>query len=388
MKQTLKIFTLLAAMLTLAGCDPDEMFNTERDITYSVSEKTNYSEHPEKTETTTVHLKTEAEWQALLDRFCDWAEGGSTVTFHRVGTQRAAFASGKGIARTGHALSLQAKDAVEYSTTSREEMKRWMALMEDEGKTVTVSYDPATGTWNGTAYANAPQPPLPSGGLITYECDGMNDFGYIWSFDTVNRRVYITIHYTLQNITAPDYPVGVYEYRLADEVNTPFAYWLIDSWGDTAGLYYLESIGDDTLHFNSTHISNPATLVRTDNWQTYLSVDDISGAAIVMHINTDVIETNPTQFIGQANSNYDNGQAYGPGRFIMVRTSTIDYDGTLLYFLNFDFTSFGNDEVYGNSLIQNEPIVDDHFIIYHGLYHNRQAPNGLGFTSQDIFWRL
>ena len=29
MKQTLKILTLLAAMLTLAGCDPDEMFNTE-----------------------------------------------------------------------------------------------------------------------------------------------------------------------------------------------------------------------------------------------------------------------------------------------------------------------------------------------------------------------
>ncbi len=267
-------------------------------------------------------------------------------------------------------------------------MKRWMAQMEDEGKTVTVSYDPVTGTWNGTAYATAPQPPLPSGSLITYECDGMNSFGYIWSFDTVNRLVYITLHYTLINITQPDYPEGVYEYRHADEVDTPFAYWLIDSWGDTAGLYYLESIGDDTLHFNSTRLGNPATLVRTDNWQTYLSVDDISGAAIVMHINTDVIETNPTQFIGQANSNYDNGQAYGPGRFIMVRTSTIDYGGTLLYYLNFDFTSFGNDEVYGNSLIQNEPIVDDHFIIYHGLYHNRQAPNGIGFTSQDIFWRL
>ena len=366
MKQTLKILTLLAAMLTLAGCDPDEMFNTERDITYSVAEQT-----------ATVHLKTEAEWQELLDRFCDWAEEGNSVTFRRADGNQAAAAK--------HSTS---KEATTYSSTSREDMKRWMAQMEDEGKTVTVTYDPATGTWNGTAYATAPQPPLPSGGLITYECDWMNSFGYIWSFDTVNRLVYITLHYTLINITQPDYPEGVYEYRHADEVDTPFAEWLIDSWGDTAGLYYLESIGDDTLHFNSTHISNPATLVRTDNWQTYLSVDDVSGAAIVMHINTNVIETNPTQFIGQANSNYDNGQAYGPGRFIMVRTSTIDYGGTLLYYLNFDFTSFGNDEVYGNSLIQNEPIVDDHFIIYHGLYHNRQAPNGLGFTSQDIFWRL
>ena len=198
MKQTLKILSLLAAMLTLAGCDPDEMFNTERDITYTVSEKTNYSEHPEKTETTTVHLKTEAEWQALLDRFCDWAEGGSTVTFHRVGTQRAASASGKGIALTGHALSLQAKDAVEYSTTSREEMKRWMALMEDEGKTVTVSYDPATGTWNGTAYATAPQQPA-QGGVKTYVNMGFNEMSggmnVIVTIDSANHTAYVNFDY-------------------------------------------------------------------------------------------------------------------------------------------------------------------------------------------------
>lgn len=360
--KTIKFFALLAAVLTLAACnkDKEDGFH-ERDIMYIV-----------EGQTTTVHLATEAEWDALLDRFCDYAEGGSSVTFRNAKS----------------ANKSATKEAITYSTTSREEMKRWMAEMEDAGKTVTVTYNSNTGTWNGTAYATAPQPPVPTGGLITYECDLMNDFGYIWSFDTVNRRVYITLHHTLQNITAPDYPVGVYEYRHADEVNTPFAYWLIDQWGDTAGLYNLESIGNDTLHYNTNPLGYPATLVRTDNWQTYLSVDDISGAAIVMHINTDVIETNPTQFIGQANSNYDNGQAYGPGRFIMVRTSTIDYDGTLLYYLNFDFTSFGNDEVYGNSLIQNEPLVDDHFIIYHGLYHNRQAPNGLGFTSQDIFWRL
>lgn len=363
MKQTIKLsiaFLLMAALFAACNKDKEELRH-ERDIVYTVAE-----------ETTTVHLTTEAEWQQLLDHFCDYAEGGSSVTFRNAKS----------------ANKSATKEAITYSTTDREAMKRWMAQMEDEGMTVTITYDPATGTWNGTAYATAPQPPLPSGSLITYECDWMNSFGYIWSFDTVNRLVYITLHYTLINITQPDYPEGVYEYRHADEVDTPFAYWLINSWGDTAGLYYLESIGDDTLHFNSTHISNPATLVRTDNWQTYLSVDDVSGAAIVMHINTNVIETNPTQFIGQANSNYDNGQAYGPGRFIMVRTSTIDYGGTLLYYLNFDFTSFGNDEVYGNSLIQNEPIVDDHFIIYHGLYHDNQAPNGLGFTSQDIFWRL
>ena len=374
---------MLAAVMLLGACNKENsVVSHVRDIVYTVTDGPLASSRQNTdNNTTTVHLETDAEFDALLGQFCDWAEKGSTVTFYRPGTQPSRL-------HAGGTPAHPTKEATTFSTTDREAMKRWMAQMEDQGMTVTVTYDPATGTWNGTAYSTAPQPPVPTGGLITYEHDGMNIFGYIWSFDTVNRRVYITLHYTLQNVTQPDYPVGVYEYRHADEVNTLSAYWLINSWGDTAGLYNLESIGSDTLHFNSTRIGNPVTLVRTDNWQTYLSVDDISGAAIVMHINTDVIETTPTQFIGQANSNYDDRHAYGPGRFIMVRTSTIDYDGTLLYYLNFDFTSFGNDEVYGNSLIQNEPIVDDHFIIYHGLYHNRQAPNGLGFTSQDIFWRL
>ena len=371
MNRFARLSFLVATALLSVGCTkcywPED---TVRDITYTIAPAASAIDNAT---TTTIHLETEAEWQALLDRFCDYAEDGSEVTFYNANHK---------------AAKSPTKEAVTYSTTDREAMKRWMAQMEDEGKTVTVTFDPATGTYSGTAYATAPQPPVPSGGLITYECDGMNIFGYIWSFDTVNRRVYITLHYTLQNITQPDYPEGVYEYRHADEVNTPFAYWLIDQWGDTAGLYILNSIGSDTLHFNSTRLGNPATLVRTDRWQAYLSVDEVSGAAIVMHINTDVIETNPTQFIGQANSNFDNGQAYGPGRFIMVRTSTIDYGGTLLYYMNLDFTSFGTDEVYGNLLIQNEPLCDDHFIIYHGLYHDNQAPNGLGFTSQDIFWRL
>ena len=221
MKTTVKLFALLAAVLMLAACNPEPV-EVERDIVYTVAE-----------ETTTVHLTTEAEWQQLLDHFCDYAEGGSSVTFRNAKS----------------ANKSATKETVTYSTTDREAMKRWMAQMEDEGMTVTVTYDPATGTYSGTAYATAPQPPMPSGGLITYEHDGMNNFGYIWSFDTVNCRVYITLHdhqfYPQDRSYVPDYPVGVYEYRHADEVNTPFAYWLIDSWGDTAGLYNLNSIGND-----------------------------------------------------------------------------------------------------------------------------------------------
>lgn len=132
-----KIFFILMGLTTMMGlgsCSKDDdkssRFN-ERDIVYTVAE-----------ETTTVHLATEAEWQALLDRFCDYAEGGSSVTFRNAKS----------------ANKSATKETVTYSTTSREEMKRWMAQMEDEGMTVTVTFDSNTGTWNGTAYATAPQP--------------------------------------------------------------------------------------------------------------------------------------------------------------------------------------------------------------------------------------
>ena len=122
--KTAKLFTLLAFVLTLAACNKENLRH-ERDIVYTVAEQT----------ATTVHLATEAEWQQLLDHFCDYAEGGSSVTF------RNAKSSNKS----------PTKDATTFSTTDREEMKRWMAQMEDEGMTVTVTFDPATGTYSGSA---------------------------------------------------------------------------------------------------------------------------------------------------------------------------------------------------------------------------------------------
>ena len=72
--------------------------------------------------TTTVHLKTDAEFDALLERFCGYAQEGSEVTFYNANR-----------ASTG------AKDVTNYSTTSREEMISWMRQMEDAGMTVTVT---------------------------------------------------------------------------------------------------------------------------------------------------------------------------------------------------------------------------------------------------------
>ncbi len=353
MKTTIKFFALLAAVLTFAACDKDkEAPRHERDIVYTVAEQT----------TTTVHLTTEAEWDALLDQFCNYAEGGSSVTFRNAKS----------------ANKSATKEAVTYSTTDREEMKRWMAQMEDEGKTVTVTYDPATGTWNGTAYANASQP-QPSGSLLTYECDQMNVFGYIWSFDTANHRVYITIHSTLQSITAPDYPVGVYEYRHADEVNTPFAYWLIDNWGDTAGLYILNAIGSDTLHFNSTRLGNPATLVRTDRWHTYISSN--WGLGIVMHVCGNLIEVYPEVYVGQMGVNglerTDVIWPFGFGRFEMWRTEmTQPAMGPTYWGLTLDFRPFGGTDTLGGFTIQGIPLVDNQFTITKG--------NGSPFVFQRL----
>ena len=350
----------MAAILLLGACEKDKentVVSNERDIVYTVDGERH-----------DVHLKTDAEFDALLEQFCDYAEGGSTVTFYRLGAQASRLQPGTQPSRL-HAsgtLALPTKDATTFSTTDRAEMKRWMAQMEDQGMTVTVTYDPNTGTWSGTAYATAPQPPMPTGGLITYEHDDMNDFGYIWCFDTVNRRVYITLHYTLQNITQPDYPVGVYEYRHADEVNTPFAYWLIDQWGDTAGLYNLNSIGNDTLHYNTNPLGYPATLVRTDRWHTYICSN--WGLNIVMHVGGNVIEVYPEVYVGQMGVNglerIDVIWPFGAGRFEMWRTEmTQPAMGPTYWGLTLDFRPFGGTDTLGGFFIQGIPLVVNQFTI-------------------------
>lgn len=163
MKHTLKIFTLFAAVLTMAACEKDneKPVNHERDITYTIAPAASAIDNAT---TTTIHLETEAEWQELLDRFCDYAEEGSEVTFYNA----------------NHKVTKSAtKDATTFSTSDREAMKRWMAQMEDEGLTVTVTYDPATGTWNGTAYATAPQPQQDdcyTGQLVYIQRDDYSDY--------------------------------------------------------------------------------------------------------------------------------------------------------------------------------------------------------------------
>jgi len=138
-------FTALLAVVTLAfsACEKPENNNQggneannnpkERIIVYTVG-------NSESRQT----LATEGEWDALLDVLCEQAKIGQTVTFYNM--DQTTYLTGK---KDGGA-----KAAKTFSTTNRDEMKAWMKKMEEEGRTVVVTY--SNGTWNGTAYASAP----------------------------------------------------------------------------------------------------------------------------------------------------------------------------------------------------------------------------------------
>lgn len=134
-----KIFIALMLTMGLAGMTSCEKENSEsnnqtREIFYTVSEHSALSVF----DGTTVRLTTEAEFDALLDRFCDYTQSGEQVMF--VGT------------RPSQMKGNASDTPTTISTSDREELKAWMKEMEKAGKTVRVTYD--NGTWNGTAYIN------------------------------------------------------------------------------------------------------------------------------------------------------------------------------------------------------------------------------------------
>lgn len=132
MKTIFKLTALLAAAIALTACEHEAVETiTPHSVEYIMSS------HGVPTSTATVSVDSRDDLDALLDRFCDYTMQGKFIAFHSNKAPR-------------HAT----KEPTYFSTTSREEIKRWMAHMEDEGLTVTVNYDPSTGTWNGMAYAN------------------------------------------------------------------------------------------------------------------------------------------------------------------------------------------------------------------------------------------
>lgn len=127
----------LMGMMGMVACHPETTeVPCEREIFYTVSDDSGMPGFSG----TTVHLNTEAEWDALLDNFCNLTREGEQVIFCGTHTSQA-----KGNSN-GTPTSI--------NTQNREQLKDWMKEMEKNGKTVVVSFDEGTGTWYGRAYAN------------------------------------------------------------------------------------------------------------------------------------------------------------------------------------------------------------------------------------------
>lgn len=140
MKKIKYILATLALAITLAACDKTPVTDTEnadRTIVYAVDAIEARQE-----------LTSDAEWDAMLDHFCNYAQEGHSVTFFNIAIP----------SPSSTAKSAPDKETLTFSTTDRAEMKAWMKAREKEGRTVNVTYDSGSGTWNGTAYATAPHP--------------------------------------------------------------------------------------------------------------------------------------------------------------------------------------------------------------------------------------
>ena len=262
MKHISRLSILLAALFALAACHPEE-HEIRRDIVYSVD---NAAEQ---------HVTThgDAEFDALLERFCGYAEEGSTVTFH-------------GASASSHPT----KDVVTYTTTSRDEIKAWMRDMEAAGKTVTITYDPSTGTWNGTAYATAPHPRRGVATFVNLSDEGYQGPTVVVTIDSLNHTAYVS--FDNERYTQWHLPVGKFENIWQYDDNTLVLY---AEGGDTLGFSPL--VGDTMiLRYLPAEPCWPQhehyfTVERVrEGCQTWYS-DQAGG--IVMNLWPNVVETYP-----------------------------------------------------------------------------------------------
>lgn len=196
MKTFSRFIAVLAAVLCFVSCDKDpvvvnaspEEVNQDRDIYYSV---TNIMGLPNFSGTT-AHVSTEAELDALLDRFCDMTLNGQQVTFCSItpSSETKSKAGGSNGSNT-------------ITTQSREDLKAWMKEMERAGKTVNVTFDDGTGTWHGVAYATYnPQTDMTeertcSGSLVITPVNIIEDSSpvYVLALKSSNDDIFvITVH--------------------------------------------------------------------------------------------------------------------------------------------------------------------------------------------------
>lgn len=194
MKHTIKILTMLAAVVSLVACKPEEVTDVacERDIFYTVSESPAMSALSGNGNT--VHLSTEAEWEMMLDRFCDYTQDGVQVMF--CSTRKASQTQTKD-------RSSSSGTPTSITTSNRNELKAWMKEMERAGRTVNVRYDNGSGTWSGTAYVNLNQqdeqaePQTYSGTFRFVPTPAVQEpplGGTVWALEVGADTLIITVH--------------------------------------------------------------------------------------------------------------------------------------------------------------------------------------------------
>ncbi len=310
MKTTVKLMVLLTAAFALTACERDEITQDEQSITYVVA-----SDSPSTP--ITVYINSNSELDALLDNFCNYAQHGKAVTFR---------------SNKPHTKSLRTKESTTISTTSREEIKQWMARMEDAGMTVTVTYDPKTGTYNGFAYSTT---------APTHAEEGpkLSRITYNYSYDNTNMEgqedhVVCTFTWEGERLTTVD----MVEQR-----------WHQNSDGTTGDTTLLHSIA--TLSYNNNMCSSiiindidgnmlerfeytyiDGLLATEWRWvssttKTYIYANDGQIHDIQnTELRGDIVETTLNQFhFGWENDNLkyisysDNGRSY----------QTVEYDNTL-----------------------------------------------------------
>lgn len=186
MKKILISLIGLIGVIGMMGCEKEKVTGSDeqsviRDIYYAVG--------PSFLSGSSAHLTTEAEWDALLDNFCNFAEEGEQVIFCGENHPQA-----KGN---------NSDTPTSITTTDREELKVWMKEMEKAGKTVRVIYNESNGTWNGTAYANLDQdnmqePQLYTGTLAFVPTPVLEEpplGGSVWAMHVGNdSTLIITVH--------------------------------------------------------------------------------------------------------------------------------------------------------------------------------------------------
>lgn len=280
-----KLILLLAITLLVASCVSEE---AKRTIVYTVTPSKQLRDNPQSTpRTTTVHLKSDKEWDALMDRFCDLATEGASVTFFN--SERS----------SGQSAS---KEVVTFSTTSREEMKAWMRQQEAAGKTVTITYDSDTRTWNGRAYANAPSR---QGGTATYANVGFDgwhgDHNVIVTIDSANHTVYV--NFDLLNNYWLHMPAGAFFDTYEENGRLILAVFRNDyNNPSTFDTFYIELRGGDTLLMTFAYTGactcdhvHSCALVPVSQVQTWYC-DQTGG---IMHLYPNAIETYPEIHLAQ-----------------------------------------------------------------------------------------